>query len=433
MVPKVVGSNPIFHPNTLQVAHYQKLENPVFDAAPKFGVNCAKRELKKLRPTEDMYPFKKAKLNDCGGNLSGRWYIEFYAWDVQISKLVRKRYYEVNNITSEQDRRIYANRIIQQLNKLLKEGYHFDVNKVPSPAESEETRTYTLSDAVDYALEIKKPSIRSSSYPSYKNTVKLFKKWASDYRLNDMEVVYFDKLRAVYFDDYITVECGYAAKTVNGHVSYLKSLFQVLVEREIILNNPFKNLKKHKEGESRKNMAFNEEQMDGIKKILEKKDPGLWLFIQFIYYCYLRPNEVRQLKHSYLQMDKNQIFIPGYISKNCKDGYVTIPESFSNVIVESKEFKSALEYLFQSRDEVKPISKNVMGSRFHNLTKDLNLSKDYTLYSWKHSGVVAAYKAGIDIKTIQSQCRHQSLEQTDIYLKSLGLNVNLAINKIPEL
>lgn len=126
-----------------------------------------------------MYPFKKAKLNDCGGNLSGRWYIEFYAWNVQSSKLVRKRYYEVNNITSEQDRRIYANRIIQQLNKLLKEGYHFDVNKVPPPAESEETRTYTLSDAVDYALEIKKPSIRSASYPSYKSTVKLFKKWAS--------------------------------------------------------------------------------------------------------------------------------------------------------------------------------------------------------------------------------------------------------------
>jgi integrase len=74
-----------------------------------------------------------------------------------------------------------------------------------------------------------------------------------------------------------------------------------------------------------------------------------------------------------------------------------------------------------------------MGSRFRKLTRDLNLSKDYTLYSWKHSGVVAAYKAGIDIKTIQSQCRHQSLEQTDIYLKSLGLNVNLAINKMPEL
>ena len=380
-----------------------------------------------------MYPFKRAKLNDCGGNLSGRWYIDFSAWDVQKSKLVRKRYYEVNNIVAEQDRRIYANRIIQQLNNLLKEGYHFDINQVPSKAESEEIRTYTLKDALSYALEIKKPTLRSVSYLSYKSTVKLFQKWALTVRMHDKDVVYFDRLRSVYFDDYLTVECGYAAKTVNGHIAYMKSLFQVLVEREVIRDNPFKNLKKHKEAESRKNMAFNEKQADDIKKIIEKEDPSLWLFIQFIYYCYLRPNEVRQLQHSFLQMDKNQIFIPGYISKNGKDGYVTIPESFRVVLARSEEFNSSNEYLFMGRYNKKPVSKNVMGSRYHNLTKKLKLSKDYTLYSWKHSGVVAAYKAVIDIKTIQSQCRHQSLEQTDIYLKSLGLNVNLAINKIPEL
>jgi integrase len=380
-----------------------------------------------------MYPFKKARLNDCGGNLSGRWYIEFSAWDAQKSILVRKRYYEVNNISLEQDRRVYANRIIQQLNNLLKEGYHFDVNKVLSQSQDQEIRTYSIYDAAAYALEIKKPSLRSTSYPSYKSTVKIFQKWTSDNRLQEMGVVYFDKLRAVYFDDYLLVECGYAAKTVNGHISYIKSLFQVLVEHEVIRSNPFKNLKKHKEAESRRNLAFNENQMAGIKKILEEKDPNLWLFVQFIYYCFLRPNEVRQLKHSYLDLDNNQIYIPGHISKNGKEGYVTIPDSFASVLVESKEFNSGNEYVFQSRGEMKPLSKNMMGLRYRNLTKKLKLSKDYTLYSWKHSGVVSAYKAGIDIKTIQSQCRHQSLEQTDIYLKSLGVNVNLAVNKMPEL
>jgi len=207
-----VGSSPIFHPNDSYAAHYQQYGKLIFESVPTFGAICAKTDLRKLLPFEDMYPFKKAKLNDCAGNISKRWYIEFYAWDVQKSELIRKRFYEVNNIASEQDRRIYANRIIQQLNKLLKEGYH-------------------------------------------------------------------------------------------SH----------------------------------------------------------------------------------------------------------------------------------GRDKDKPVSKNVMGSRYRKLTKDLKLNKDYTLYSWKHSGVVAAYKAGIDIKTIQSQCRHHSLEQTDIYLKSLGLNENLAVNMMPEL
>ena len=196
-----MGSSPIFHPNYSHVAHYQQPEKFIIGPAPIFGAICAKTDLRKLLPFEDMYPFKKAKLNDCSGNISKRWYIEFYAWYVQKSELIRKRYYEVNNIASEQDRRIYANRIIQQLNKLLKEGYHFDINKVPSQQENQEIRKYTLRDALTYALEIKKPTLRATSYPSYKSTVKLFQKWASDNRLQDMEIVYFDKLRAVYFDD----------------------------------------------------------------------------------------------------------------------------------------------------------------------------------------------------------------------------------------
>jgi len=323
--------------------------------------------------------------------------------------------------------------MIQQLNTLLKEGYHFDVNKVPTDVEREQTQAYTLKDAISYALEVKKPSIRPTSYPSYKSTVELFLKWADNNRLSEMDITYFDKLRAVYFDDYLFVECGYAAKTVNGHIAYMKSLFQVLVDREVILNNLFKNFKKHKESGSRKNLAFNVGQITRIKKIVEEKDPELWLFIQFIYYCFLRPNEIRQLEHRYIQHDDKKIFIPSNISKNGKDGYVSIPDAFYNLLLASEYFNREQRYIFQTKFEVKPISKNVMGNRFRELIKEMNLGKDYTLYSWKHSGVVAAYNAGVDIKTIQNQCRHQSLEQTDIYLKSLGLGVSQAMNKIPEL
>ena len=380
-----------------------------------------------------MYPFKKARLNDCEGNLSKRWYIEFYAWDVQQKKLVRKRFYEINNFAAQKDRITYANRIIRQVNKLLEEGFHFDLNKVPEEAAEEPIKNHSLDSALDYALEVKKPSIRSTSYPSYKSAVKIFKGWATENRQLEIDVAYFDKLRAVYFNDYLFVERAYAAKTVNGHISYLKSLFEVLVEREIILKNPFKGIKKHKEGLSRRNLAFSVEQIEEIKKIISERNPKLWLFIQFIYYCYLRPNEIRQLKKSHIQLATRQIFIPNYISKNNREGYVTLPESFYKELAIAEELKSDQEYIFPGSLPDKPISKNMMGLRFHKLIKELNLGKDYTLYSWKHSGVVSAYNAGVDIKTIQNQCRHQSLEQTDVYLKSLGLGVSQAINNIPEL
>ncbi len=424
---------PVFHPNSPQTSDTQDVKESYICLASVSEHLCVSYDLVPLLPSEDMYPFKKARLNDCDGDITKRWYIVFYAFDVQQKKLVRKRFYEVNDYATEDQRRGYARRMIRELNQLLEDGYHLDVNKAPSVTKPEEQEVYTLAEALNQALEIKKASVRPSSYPSYKSCVKIFTTWAQENKIATMDIVYFDRLRAVYFDDYLFVECSYNACTVNGHISYMKSLFQLMVEREVIGQNPFKNMAKHKESTSRKNLAFSKDQIETIKEIVEKKNPELWIFIQFIYYCYLRPNEIRQLEYRYFNMEERKIFVPSSISKNGKDGYVFIPESFYKQLKKSEVVNSGKQYIFQTKEGNKPFSKNVMTERFRKLIKELNLGSDYTLYSWKHSGVVAAYNAGIDIKTIQNQCRHHSLEQTDIYLKSLGLGVSQAINQIPKL
>jgi len=167
-----VGSSPIFHPKSSQATHYQLLEKTFISSAPIFGAICAKTDLKSLVPIENIYPFKTAKLNDCEGDLSGRWYIEFYVWNVQKNKLERKRFYDVNNYATSDEQISYANRKVREINELLKEGYHLDINKVYD-TESEVAKSYTVTDAIEYALKIKKSSLRDTSYPSYKSTFKV--------------------------------------------------------------------------------------------------------------------------------------------------------------------------------------------------------------------------------------------------------------------
>lgn len=48
----------------------------------------------------------------------------------------------------------------------------------------------------------------------------------------------------------------------------------------------------------------------------------------------------------------------------------------------------------------------------------------YSVYSYKHSGVISLYKATKDIKLVQAQCRHETLEQTNTYLRDLELHVD---------
>jgi len=64
----------------------------------------------------------------------------------------------------------------------------------------------------------------------------------------------------------------------------------------------------------------------------------------------------------------------------------------------------------------------------------LGFDDRHTLYSWKHTGVVKAYLAGVDIKSLQRQCHHHSIEMADNYLKSLGLyNNEVFLMKMPGL
>ncbi|MCH7658346.1 MAG: site-specific integrase [Bacteroidetes bacterium] len=218
------------------------------------------------------------------------------------------------------------------------------------------------------------PSFRSLSHVGVK-----------DNRNATMDVAYFDKLRAIYFDDYLLVQGNFSSRTINGDISYIKSFFQVLVDREIITINPFQKLKKHKEASSRRNLALNKNQIKKIKKVIEKKDRQLWLFVQFIYYCYLRPNEVRQLTFQHIHLEKRQIFIPGHISKNGMDGYVTIPEVFAREL-KKKENVRTHQYIKQSGQRVKTdkyeFYKNIIISRQASRLKSLSCFFVYLQTNW---------------------------------------------------
>jgi len=61
------------------------------------------------------------------------------------------------------------------------------------------------------------------------------------------------------------------------------------------------------------------------------------------------------------------------------------------------------------------------------LLNQLHIGKEKTLYSWKHTGGIDYYNVVKDPYPIMQQLRHHSLQITMIYLKSLGLQPNIAM------
>jgi site-specific recombinase XerD len=362
------------------------------------------------------YPFKYAILNDQGLDLNKRWSITFWVYDVDLCKKVRKFDYSVNDYKSVRERKAYAKKRIETINDLLKRGFHLDKKK------QIETSILTVADGLEFALNAS--SINHVSKLSYKSVVKLFLEWANKQGIDKQLIQHFEVKHAYQYRDYLKVN-GKAGVTINSDISCLKRMWNILFKRELIKSNPWTKIEKEKEIITNRNIAFTWTEVTKLSGLVSVQDPELWKFISIIYHTLARPTEIRQLQVYNVHLSKRKIYFDAWKTKSKKERWINIHDSLMDTIIDLISCKSSNEFLFPGRDIGKPISKNKMTDRQRKYLKKLSLyDGDHTLYSWKHTGVVEAYEAGVDLKSIQRQCGHASITQTDSYLKSLGLYNN---------
>lgn len=205
--------------------------------------------------------------------------------------------------------------------------------------------------------------------------------------------------------------------TYNGYLYTLKMLFKE-IGREAV----FSTLKPL-QAVFKPARYFQIHQIKRLKEYIKKYDPELWLHIEFMYYCFIRPRrELRLLKVGDIYFSEKKILIRSENSKNKKSEFVRIPDAFMSSIEHLSEYPPNSFVFTSPLDASKPTSYNYFYARFRKVLDDLGFSSEYKLYSWKHTGAVAAVKAGINIKELQLQLRHHSLDQVNQYLRQLGVN-----------
>ena len=78
--------------------------------------------------------------------------------------------------------------------------------------------------------------------------------------------------------------------TYNDYISYLRPVLTDIGEEHLM-----EGITKVKANASQA-MYFQTKQIQKLKKAIQERDPELWLAVQFIYYCFIRPGELRWLK-----------------------------------------------------------------------------------------------------------------------------------------
>jgi integrase len=393
---------------------------------------------RKVLKSIDGFIYREARLvHPADFNLKEPWFIIFYTTDSFNEKLIRKRVCkeEFKNIDSAQLRMDFAEGAINDINRLLREGWKSDsVQKAPQILKFD-FRHFTVLKTIDYVAQMKvdidgvKPKT-FKEYMSTKATVidfMMYAKLPQDYLLRNVNDVYVRK----YFD-YLKQERKTANKTYNARRTILHSVFAAMIKRDPKLFHGVNLIAaiKFLKTPTKKHTAYTDEQMLLIQKAITKgKEPHLLFFIQVMYYTLSRPEELRNLKIGDIKFAEGKILFRSEIAKTSIEEHVGINESLKKIILESGILSFPPSYFVFSNEGglhgpgQKQVSINYFYKRIKPVISKLGFYRtnpNYTLYSFKHTGAIALYKATKDIKLVQSQCRHQSIEQTNAYLRDLG-------------
>lgn len=346
-----------------------------------------------------------------------KWYVEYSLYDPASDKMVRKRDYEGLNIKGTPDRERI--KIADARIKAIIRFHETIGNPLDKPAKAPNK---TIREIMDDLIKLKSKDLRPRSLTHYTQGKRVFE----EYGYTHLKPEQFTEEMAQGFSDFLMVDKGYSPKTHNNHLQSLITFFKMMKKRKMIDSNPFEDVKKKKKTAGRI-LFYDQNKKKAIKKYLTDNDHPLLMFVQFEFYCFIRPKELMELQVKHIDFTNSTISIPAHIAKNGKYGVVPIKEEFMKRV---RKRYSGLEpelYLFGRGlvPHLEPLHRNRASASHANMLKDLNISNEYHLYDWKHTGGREFVLSGRNVYDLMRLMRHGSLEQTMQYLASLGLTTEI--------
>jgi site-specific recombinase XerD len=375
--------------------------------------------------------FKPAKLNTCGNDLTKRWFVYFSCIDPTTSKIKRIKYYEgFSKFLTVLDRTAYGKELARKINRKLKRGWNYFNDKASiisdTPAKPAQTSPILpgipLERAFYLILQEQKIILRKRTYRTYLSHLKIFRQWLAANGFENASVSEVSPENGRKFLEHLIAK-GMHNTTRNHYLGTLRTIFTHLHEKGYVAENPFQSLKKlrtNKQGY----LYFKSNQVELLKKHISVQEPQLWFFIQLMFNCFIRPNELQSLTVGDIDIHNEKIRIRGDISKNKKSEFVIIPPALMNAIWESGILDYPDHFFIFGKDGI-PAEKQVSEHFFRNKHKPFmqkfKFSDEYKLYSWKHTGICTAALNGVPLPFIQQQARHHSLDQLYAYMKRMGI------------
>lgn len=346
------------------------------------------------------------------------WYIVWYEANPATGELKRFRNtFLLNRIPNKVTRLQRAQAILEEISRQLAAGGYAYAGK------QETGLGFTpLGEAMQLARTIKAATQVEATNHSYGSHINLFLTWAKSQRLDGLPVKAFSRLQAMQFLD-SRKATGVGGRTYNNYITFMRSIWAALQERGYVEANPWAQVRKAKP-EPKHRRTFSQAEAATVAAYIAAHSPGLFAAILLQYYCFLRPNEIRQLRRRDFDLEAGTIQIPALVAKAKRPRLVTMPEAVRRYFLDHYAKLAPSYYLWgpQQKPDAKLVcGKNEMNKKhlvFLRQMKKKRLLTDIDglkFYSWKDTGLTEAAKS-IGLLDLMQQAGHHDPKMTMVYI-----------------
>jgi integrase len=183
-----------------------------------------------------------------------------------------------------------------------------------------------------------------------------------------------------------------------------------------VSSNPFNSIERMKKANA--NLTyFSASDLAKINKHLPLENYPLYAIAYLIFHAYIRIAELPRICIADIDLNRRVIIIRPEVGKNRKQYIIGMHPELHKVLVKLNlhEYNPAW-YLFSSN--LQPGTTCINPNRLHDAWRIFATKHkiNKTLYKLKHTGAGMSVEAGANIRDLQLQLRHSSLEMTQIYL-----------------
>lgn len=300
------------------------------------------------------------------------------------------------------------------------------IAEILSPGIKDDKRKTDLVGQLSDLLEYKKPMMEWASYTSYSTILRAFALWYRKARAENKDTVAGDYIRHMHV-------IGLHKNTIRNRLMVLRGLVKELIPHKQ-LHNPFDGIKA-KRVKAQSKLPFTDNQLMELLPVVEQEDPQLRDAIDFCFYLFFRPKEIRALKISHILFEPMQVIASDDVLKDDDNYLKAIPLGMYRHIEKYKGYPP--EYYIFSKDGLpgpERLSRDHISRRMTDILRRLNYHKRYTLYSFVHTGIMMAERAGIPHKQLQLQKGHANLQMLEEYLKDIKITTGMQlVNDFPSL